>query len=159
MGGTISGLLQTVTGAVTPVVLISASAVLIMGVNVKHQAHAKRLRALSAELREGKFSPIRLACIHAQIKLFLRRYRLSQIAHLLLYLSVICYCLMVLVLALFVNTAIPQNVVPALLFAGIALTLFACTFEVMESQLGKRTIEMEIASSMEECELESRSLK
>ena len=159
MGGTISGLLQTVTGAVTPVVLISASAVLIMGVNVKHQAHAERLRALAAELREGKFSPIRLECIRAQIRLFRRRYRLSQVAHLLLYMSVICYCLMVLLLGFFTKTAMSEDVVLGLLLAGIGLTFSACVFEISESQLGRTTIEMEILSSIEECEAEGGVLQ
>jgi ABC-type uncharacterized transport system permease subunit len=155
MGGTISGLLQTVSGAVTPVVLISASAVLIMGVNVKHQAHAERLRALAAELRNGDFSAIRFESIQGQVTLFMRRYRLSQIAHLLLYLSVICYCLMVLVLANFASSHLPNQIVLGLLLTGISFTLAACTLEVSESQLGKKTIEMEIASSVRECETES----
>jgi hypothetical protein len=45
--------LQVVASAVTPVVLVSATAILIGGVNARHVAIADRIRSLTAEFRNA----------------------------------------------------------------------------------------------------------
>lgn len=134
-----AGLLQVITASVTPVVMISAAAVLILGINNKHQAMADRLRSLAAEHRSESTTLERRAHISGQVMLFRRRIALSSMAHRALYIAV-CSFIVVMLLIFFGKTDGSLG-----LFAlGIGLILVAVILELCELQLGNRTIELEL---------------
>ncbi len=84
------GPLGVVAVAVTPVVMVSATAILIGGVSAKHQALADRLRLLMAEFRSPQTSEARKQSVLAQVKLFRRRLKYATLSHLGLYVAAAC---------------------------------------------------------------------
>src|ERR1700760_4600926 len=95
MGGT-----AAIAAAATPVVMISANAILIGAISSKHQAMSDRLRALAAEWRSAGVSEVRSDDIRAQVELFLHRIAWIARAHVLLYASTACFLVMVIGIAL-----------------------------------------------------------
>lgn len=75
------GPLDIVAAAVTPAVMVSATAILISGVNSKHQALADRLRLLTAEFRNPLTADARRQNVLAQMKLFRRRLKYVTLSH------------------------------------------------------------------------------
>lgn len=140
-----AGFLQLVAAAVTPVVLISAAAALIMGINQKHAALADRLRSLAAEHRAPETAAHRRDIIRAQVALFARRFRYAAFAHQSLYAAEIAFVGMVLALALPPRTATWNRLALACLVCGVVLMLLAAAAELLEIRLGRRTVELEIA--------------
>src|SRR5579871_4380496 len=104
-----SALLQLINAAVTPVVLISACAALILGVNNKHTSIADRLRMFAADLRTPDCPQSRKDQIAAQAAIFFRRYRLTWAALGSLYASVVAYILMILVIVLAQKQLLPRG--------------------------------------------------
>lgn len=134
-------LIETVSAAVTPVVLVSASAVLILGVGNKHQNMADRVRSLNTERRSPATPGERRASIDRQISLLVRRIRFSRTAHLILYVSILFFIGMALLL-LFAPTAFGAGV--TLLIAGVALMLAAVVCEILELRLAEQTLAIEV---------------
>jgi hypothetical protein len=139
-----SQLLQVIAAAVTPVVMISAAAVLIMGVNQKHAGLGDRLRELAAEFRAEGTPRERRECLLAQIRLFQRRLSYVATAHLWLYASVACFVAMVLVITLGSHTPVWERVTLAFFVIGVVLMLGALLAELMELRLAGRTLELEL---------------
>ena len=141
----VSGLLSLISSAVTPVVLISACAALIMGTNNKIMVVTDRLRHIAAEYRQAATSPARRQQILEQIPVFYRRYRLSWYAQTLLYVAVTLFITTTLQIILIQRqlTFIPWL---SLLFFGIGilLMLVACCLEIREVFLSRRCMEIEI---------------
>ena len=67
------GTMAAIAAAVTPVVMISANAILIGAISSKHQAMSDRLRTLAAEWRSPGTSGARRESIRSQIHLFTLR--------------------------------------------------------------------------------------
>lgn len=134
-------LIETVSAAVTPVVLVSASAVLILGVGNKHQNMSDRVRSLNAERRSHDISGERKASIERQIALLRRRIRFSRTAHIVLYVSIVCFIAMALLL-LFAPGAFGAGV--GLLIGGVALMLGAVICEILELRLADQTLAVEV---------------
>ena len=143
--GVVTGLLQLINAAVTPVVLISACAALILGINNKHTAIADRLRTFAADLRGSKDSADRKAQIREQVDIFFRRYRLTWMALATLYSSVISFVLMILFIILSQKHILRwESGVMALFLIGIGLTLCAVVCEMFELRLSIRSLEVEL---------------
>jgi Protein of unknown function (DUF2721) len=146
MGATTSaGLLQVIAAAVTPVVMISAAAVLILGVNQKHASLGDRVRALSAEFRAAGTTAERRESIRAQIRLFERRLGYVATAHLWLYASVVCFVGTVLVITLTARSPAWDRVALGIFVLGIALMLGAPIMEVVELRLAHRALDQELS--------------
>src|ERR1700722_934647 len=92
--------MAAIAAAVTPVVMISANAILIGAISSKHQAMSDRLRTLSAEWRSPDASAARRDSIRAQVQLFALRIAWISRAHFLLYVATACFIAMVFVIAL-----------------------------------------------------------
>jgi hypothetical protein len=143
--GVVTGLLQLINAAVTPVVLISACAALILGINNKHTAIADRLRLFAAELRANSDSPDRKAQLREQVTIFFQRYRLTWISLASLYSAVISFVLMIAFIILSQKQVLHwEPGVLALFMIGITLTLCAVVCEMLEIRLSIRSLEVEL---------------
>ena len=141
--------LQAISQAVAPIVMVSAAGLLFMGLQAKNLHLADRVRALVAEhraLRPGAPDEERRLQIVEQLAVFKRRVHLSQRALELLYLAIVCFVLTSLLLAAapwvgsFAVAALPT----AIFIAGVGLLLLALLLEYREMQLGLRTIDIEV---------------
>lgn len=138
------GPLGIVATAVTPVVMVSATAILIGGVNAKHQALADRVRLLMAEFRNPQTSEARKRNVLMQVKLFRRRLRYATLSHLGLYVAAACFITMVMIISLSTATASALKLTLPFFIAGVSLLLGAVLTEVLELLLANKTLDLEI---------------
>ncbi len=137
--------MAAIAAAVTPVVMISANAILIGTISAKHQAMSDRVRALTAEWRAPGTSVARRAAIGAQVRVFAGRIAWVSRAHVILYVATVFFLAMILVIAL---TPVIQTwaafSVP-LLLTGVSLMLIAIVLELLDLRKASASIEVEIA--------------
>jgi len=130
--------MSAIAAAVTPVVMISANAILIGAISSKHQAMSDRLRVLTAEWRTGNLTPARREAIRTQVRLFHTRIDWVSRAHFLLYVATACFIAMVMAIALRIDVlSLP------LLLAGVFLMLTAIVLELLDLRKADATIEVE----------------
>jgi hypothetical protein len=130
--------MAAIAAAVTPVVMISANAILIGSISSKHQAMSDRLRSLAAEWRSPGTSAARRDSIRAQVQMFTVRIAWISRAHFLLYVATACFLAMVLGIAL----SLPLLSLP-LLLGGVILMLLAIFLELLDLRKARATIELE----------------
>jgi hypothetical protein len=146
--GPAMGTMSAIAAAVTPVVMISANAILIGTISSKHQAMSDRLRSLTAEWRSPGTSTARRDAIRAQLHLFALRIAWIARAHFLLYAATACFIAMVLVIALTpVVASLPalELLSLPLLLGGAFLMLMAIVLELLDLGKARATIEIETA--------------
>jgi hypothetical protein len=144
--GTLTGTMAAIAAAVTPVVMISANAILIGAISSKHQAMSDRLRTLTSEWRSAGASAARRDSIRAQVLLFTLRIAWISRAHFLLYVATACFLAMVMVIALTpVITGWPALDLLSLplLLGGVFLMLTAIFLELLDLRKARATIEIE----------------
>ncbi len=137
--------LRVVTAAVTPVVMISATAILIGGINSKHQSLSDRVRNLAAEYRGVNTVNRRKHVIQLQIRFFRRRLRYVYIAHIALYCATACFIAMVMIISVTVKIATLVSATLPFFMAGVVLLLIAVGFEIRELRMSTETMNMELA--------------
>ena len=135
--------MSAIAAAVTPVVMISANAILIGAISSKHQAMSDRLRTLAAEWRTPGVSGPRRDSIRAQIQLFTLRIAWISRAHFLLYVATACFLAMVMVIALTPAWPRLEWLSLPLLLGGVLLMLLAIVLELLELRRARATIELE----------------
>ena len=140
---TAQGTMAAIAAAVTPVVMISANAILIGTIASKHQAMSDRLRLLTAEWRSPGTSAARRDAILAQVKLFTDRIAWISRAHYLLYVATVCFIAMVMVIALTPVIQTWAEFSVPLLLGGVLLMLVAIVLELLDLRRARATIEME----------------
>jgi hypothetical protein len=128
--------MAAIAAAVTPVVMISANAILIGSIGSKHQAMSDRVRSLTAEWRSPGTSAARRDSIRAQVQMFTLRIAWISRAHFLLYVATACFLAMVLGIAL----SLP--LLP-LLLGGVIVMLLAIALELLDLRMARATIELE----------------
>lgn len=138
-----TGTMAAIAAAVTPVVMISANAILIGAISSKHQAMADRLRALSAEWRSDATSAPRRDSIREQVKVFRRRIAWIARAHSLLYVATVCFIAMIIAIALTPVIRTWANLSVPLLLSGVSLMLIAIVLELLDLRMARATIEIE----------------
>jgi hypothetical protein len=141
-------LLQLITAAVTPVVMVSVGAVLILGINSKHQSIADRIRNLTGEFRHPDTTASRKDAISRQMVLFRQRVSYASTAQSLLYLAIALF-LATVILIILSRTGLSWT--PAafgLFLAGVLLMLTAVILEFRELRLASRTLAMEMEESV-----------
>jgi len=131
-------LIGAVQAALTPVVLISAAAILAGGVGQKHADLGGRIRMLMAELRKAALAEARKRNLHAQIQVFRRRTRLAMRAHLCLYGAMLPFVAMIAVLLFGAS----RSIAVVLLGVGVSLVTGAVVFEILELSLAGRSIDL-----------------
>ena len=138
--------LQVIATAVTPVVLVSATAILISGVNSRHIAIADRIRSLTAEHRNSTTTPARRAAIDRQLPAFQLRIRLASWSIRGLYMASACFITMALIIsATLWREMIAVATVP-LFVIGILLLLISIVFELWELQEANKTLFDEVSA-------------
>lgn len=98
--------------------MISASAILISGINSKHQSLSDRVRGLAAEYRLAASTTVRKENIRKQIAFFRRRLR-------------------------YVYTALVSATLPFFM-AGVVLILVAVGFLIRELRMSSQTMLLEL---------------
>jgi hypothetical protein len=135
--------LEVITAALTPVVMISTCAVLILGIGNKHTAMSDRLRDLTTEFRQPATIAARKSNLRRQMQLFQRRIRHASAAHRWLYSAVTCF-VTITPLMIVGRTVVPGPFILALFVSGVLLMLGAVVSELLELRLANRTLEMEM---------------
>jgi hypothetical protein len=130
--------MAAIAAAVTPVVMISANAILISAISSKHQSMSDRLRILTAEWRSPGASGSRRDSIRVQVQLFALRIAWISRAHFLLYVATACFIAMVPAIALSLQwLSLP------LLLGGVILMLMAILLELLDLTKANATIDLE----------------
>jgi hypothetical protein len=135
--------MAAITAAVTPVVMISANAILIGTINAKHQAMSDRLRSLTAEWRSPGTSAARQDAIRRQVRIFTQRIAWIARAHFLLYLATVCFLAMILTIALTPVIQTWSTVSVPLLLGGVFLMLIAIVLELFDLSQARLTLDLE----------------
>jgi uncharacterized membrane protein (DUF485 family) len=141
--------------AVAPIVMVSATGLLFIGVQTKNLHLADRVRDLMREYREAisRKDTERREALRAQIVLFERRIRLSQRALELLYGAIVSFVTTTLLLAVapwMGQTAVPSPVTAGIFLLGIASLLLALVLEFVEVRAGLSTIAIETRVASED---------
>ncbi|HEY0795945.1 MAG TPA: DUF2721 domain-containing protein [Acidisarcina sp.] len=144
--------LRIVTTAVTPVVMVSATAILISGVNARYISISDRMRMLSAEFRREPVSAARRANIKQQMFVFIRRMVLVEWATRILYIAVAAFVSMALLISLSVRHAVFELVTLPLFLLGLTLVLLAIILQSVELRHSIMTIRLETAEVISEDE-------
>jgi hypothetical protein len=137
--------MAAITAAVTPVVMISANAILIGTISAKHQAMSERVRALAAEWRTPDSSAARRETIGRQCRLFQQRIAWVGRAHFLLYVATGCFISMVMVIAITPVTQTWAVISLPLLLTGVFLMLIAIVLELLDLSRARATLEIDTA--------------
>src|SRR5690242_3192831 len=140
-----NGAIDVLTAAVTPVVLVSATAILISGINTRYVSISDRLRSLAHEYRDPACAQDRRATISREIVAFQHRMHLMSWAVRSLYTAVGAF----IVEALLISATLWREMLAAatlpLFIAGIVLVLFAIACQLLELRSSDRTIAIEVS--------------
>ena len=137
--------LSVVATAVTPVVMVSATAILISGVNGRYVSVADRVRSLAREFREPDTTPERRSNIRLQMVVFQRRLRLVSWATRVLYAAVGCFIAVALLISASVSRRILSGAALVTFLVGLVLTAAGIVLQLLELQHANRTINLESA--------------
>lgn len=144
---TTQGPLSLIASAVTPAVLISATAILLNGVATKHSNMSNRIRGVGAEYRNSATTSERRESIRSQVKWMDLRIRHIRRAHLSLYSAIACFVVMILVLTV---TKVSQSwvyVSVPLFLLGVGLLLGGVLSELLELRLAHKTLGIELGDT------------
>jgi hypothetical protein len=149
--GQAQGTMAAIAAAVTPVVMISANAILIGTISAKHQGMSDRVRALTAESRDPATSAARRDAIHAQVRLFRGRIAWISRSHQILYVATVFFLAMVMVIALSPVIQTWADFSVPLLLGGVALMLIAIVLELLDLRKARASIEAETGDVQGPC--------
>ena len=137
--------MQVLTAAVTPVVLVSATAILISGTNSRYISISDRMRALAHEYRDPNCVQQRRITISQELLVFQRRIHLVSWAVRALYMAVGAF----IIDALIISATLWRHMLAAatlpLFLIGILLIVFAIGCQLLELQSSNRTVSLEIS--------------
>jgi hypothetical protein len=135
--------LRVVASAVSPVVMVSATAILISGVNSRYISISDRVRNLTHEFREYDPSNERRRNIKSQMIIFRHRLRLVSWATRVLYAAAGCFVSVAVLISASAWLRGTEGLTLPLFLFGLVLTVAAIGFQVMELQASNATIELE----------------
>jgi len=133
-----------ISAAVTPVVMISANAILIGAISAKHQSMSDRLRALTAEWRNAATPVPRREAIAGQVRLFDERLRWVTWSHIVLYTATACFIAVVIVIAASPALESMSGASLWLLIAGVALMFVGILLELFDLAKARATVGLEV---------------
>lgn len=144
--------LQVVASAVTPVVMVSATAILISGVNSRYIAIADRIRSLMTEFRAAGTSSQRRASISRQMVGFKRRVRLVSWSIRGLYMASGCFVMMALLISATLWRRMVAEATLPLFILGIVMLIFAIICELIELKVSNDTLSVELSDDSQHAE-------
>jgi hypothetical protein len=127
--------LQVLAAAVTPVVLVSATAILIGVTNSRYISISDRMRMLTVEYRDKAHDAHRREVIAREMVIFRLRVRLVSWAERALYAAVACFTAVALIISATFWRAIVLGVSLPLFTLGILLIMFAVVCQLLASAL------------------------
>jgi hypothetical protein len=136
--------LQVVAAAVTPVVMVSATAILISGVNSRYISISDRMRGLSHEFRDPAATEERRQIIRRQMVIFTQRVYLVSWAVRTCYVAAGCFVTVALLISATLWRSMLITATLPLFLTGIFLILVAIVFQLLELQASNRTIHLEV---------------
>lgn len=141
--------MQVLAAAVTPVVLVSATAILISGTNSRYISISDRMRALAHEYRDANCTEQRRLTISREMLTFQYRIRLVAWAVRALYTAVGAF----ITDALIISATLWRHILAAatlpLFLVGILLIVLAIVCQLLELQSSDRTISLEISDILQ----------
>jgi Protein of unknown function (DUF2721) len=135
--------LKVVATAVSPVVMVSATAILISGVNSRYISISDRVRNLAGEYRRSELTDLRRQVIRAQMVIFHRRLHLVSWAMRVLYGAAGCFVTIALLISLSIFRDFLQNATLPMFLLGLMLVLLAIVLQLIELQASNHTIDIE----------------
>ena len=140
-----------ISAAVAPVVLITATAILLSAYSAKYTSLGDRMRTLTAEYRLPETSAERRANIKRQISVFHRRINAMWTASILLSLALLAFLGTVLsvLLALFRGVQLGFAVI-ATVVMGLAMMVGSVCVELSEIRMARLTIAGELTDIYED---------
>jgi Protein of unknown function (DUF2721) len=141
--------MQVLTAAVTPVVLVSATAILISGTNARYISISDRMRALAHEYREPNCIEQRRMTISREMLTFQHRIRLVSWAVRALYTAVGAFIADALIISATLWRHLLATATLPLFLLGILLIVLAIVCQLLELQSSDRTISTEISDIVE----------
>ena len=137
--------LKVVSVAVTPVVMVSATAILISGVNSRYISISDRVRAIAREYRDRATSVERQENIRGQMIVFHRRLHLVSWASRVLYAAAGCFTAVALLISISVSQQILLGASLGAFLTGLMLVALAIVLQLLELQQSNTTIDLESA--------------
>jgi hypothetical protein len=144
--------LKVVATAVSPVVMVSATAILVSGVNSRYISISDRVRNLSAEYRRAELPDQRRQTIRAQMVIFHRRLHLVSWAMRILYGAAGCFVTIALFISLSIFRDFLQIATLPMFLLGLILVLAAIVLQLIELQASNRTIDLESVDVLRDAE-------
>lgn len=141
--------MQVLTAAVTPVVLVSATAILISGSNSRYIAISDRMRALAHEYRDPNCLEQRRSTISQEVLTFQHRIHLISWAVRALYMAVGAFITDALLISATLWRQMLASATLPLFLLGILLLMLAIVCQLLELQSSNRTISLEISDIAE----------
>jgi hypothetical protein len=135
--------LRIVTTAVTPVVMVSATAILLSGVNARYLAVSDRIRNLAHEYRAEDVTAGRRQNIQQQMVIFHRRMDLVSWSSRILYAAICCFISVALLICLSTWGHLLTVVTLPIFGVGIAMVGTAVVLQFLEVQASRKTIALE----------------
>jgi len=136
--------LQVLTAAVTPVVLVSATAILISGINSRYIAISDRMRALAHEYRDPNCIEQRRSTISHEMVTFQYRIHLISWAVRALYMAVGAFLTEALLISATLWRQMLAKATLPLFLLGILLMMLAIVCQLLELHSSNRTLSLEI---------------
>jgi len=140
--------LRIVTTAVTPVVMVSATAILVSGVNARYLAVSDRIRTLAHEYRALDITTERRTNIQQQILVFHRRLQLVSWASRILYVALCCFIAVALLICLSTWRQMLTIVTLPIFGLGVTMVGTAVILQLLEVQASLKTIALEAEEIM-----------
>jgi Protein of unknown function (DUF2721) len=136
--------MQVLTAAVTPVVLVSATAILISGINSRYIAISDRMRALAHEYRDPNCIEQRRRTISDEMLTFQYRIHLISWAVRALYMAVGAFITDALLISATLWRQMLAKATLPLFLLGILLMMLAIVSQLLELQSSNRTLSLDI---------------
>jgi anti-sigma factor RsiW len=140
--------LRIVTTAVTPVVMVSATAILLSGVNSRYLAVSDRIRALAHEYRDESVTAARRRNIQQQMLIFHLRMDLVSWSSRILYVAICCFISVALLICLSTWRQMLTAVTLPIFSLGVLMVGTAVVLQLLEVQASRRTIALEAEEMM-----------
>lgn len=138
-------MVQMITAAVAPVVLVSAAAILLGSINTRYTSLSSQFRMLTAEHRDPGTAEKRRRHISVQISLFYWRINAVWISILFLSLSIVLFIASILVLFVEAQRRSADSIALWLIGIGLVCMALSLVLEVAEIVFGRRTLCAEMA--------------
>jgi hypothetical protein len=130
--------------------MVSATAILISGVNSRYISISDRVRNLTREFRQDNPSAERRSNIRSQMVIFHRRLHLVSWAARVLYAAAGCFVSVALLIGASAWRQGMDAITLPIFLVGLTLTIAAIIFQVLELQGSNATIDLESADVLKD---------